>query len=170
MGRAYLDIYYIHWPDETTLFSETFSALQLAKEQGLINHIGVSNFSKNQILNALNYADISYVQAPMNILIKNRNKTLRQFCAERNIKFVSYNTLASGLLSGKYNGGFKFSKNDRRHRLSQFESGEISNFLDEFEVICSKVSHEGLDMMNLSLCWALAQLDAHQVIIGMKKQ
>ena len=23
-------------------------------------------------------------------------------------------------------------------------------------------------MMNLSLCWALAQLDAHQVIIGMK--
>ena len=91
-------------------FLRHFLHFQLAKEQGLINHIGVSNFSKNQILNALNYADISYVQAPMNILIKNRNKTLRQFCAEQNIKFVSYNTLASGLLSGKYNGGFKFSK------------------------------------------------------------
>ena len=61
---------------------------QLAKEQGLINHIGVSTFQKSNF-KCLNYADISYVQAPMNILIKNRNKTLRQFCAEQNIKFVS---------------------------------------------------------------------------------
>ena len=168
LGRTFLDIYYIHWPDENTPFSETFTALQAAKDNGLIKHIGVSNFSEYQILEAQKYAHITYAQAPMNIISKNRNTSLRRFCAEQNIKFVSYNTLASGLLSGKYHAGSVFPKNDRRHRLSQFEPHQRKAALKEIDIIKSRVSQYGLSMIDLSISWALAQLDVHQVIIGIK--
>ena len=104
----------------------------------------------------------------MNIISKNRNTSLRRFCAEQNIKFVSYNTLASGLLSGKYHAGSVFPKNDRRHRLSQFEPHQRKAALKEIDIIKSRVSQYGLSMIDLSISWALAQFDVHQVIIGIK--
>ena len=168
LGRSYLDIYYIHWPDENTLFSETFEALELAKEEGKIRHIGVSNFSKEQISRASQYADISYVQAPMNILTSHRNTELRQFCADHNINFVAYNILASGLLTDKYECNHQFAKNDRRHRLPQFQTAEMQKALNEIKEIQKSVDWKEGGNLSLSISWALAQKDVKNIILGIK--
>ena len=168
LGRSYLDIYYIHWPDDATPFSETFEALQSAKEDGKIRHIGLSNFTQKQIIQAAEYADISYVQAPMNILSSMRNKELRQFCVRHNIQFVAYNILASGLLTGKYEPNHQFPKTDRRHRLAQFQAEEMQNALNEIADIQKAVDWQDQTILSLAISWALAQADVKNIILGIK--
>lgn len=46
---TYLDLLLIHWPDSTSNLNETLAGLQQVQEQGLVNSIGVSNFSINHL-------------------------------------------------------------------------------------------------------------------------
>src|SRR5699024_11834912 len=45
----YLDLYYIHFPDEDTPKYEAVGALQELKEKGVIRSVGVSNFSPEEL-------------------------------------------------------------------------------------------------------------------------
>lgn len=48
----YIDIFYIHFPDDTTPKNEAVAALHKLKEAGKIRSIGLSNFSLEQIKEA----------------------------------------------------------------------------------------------------------------------
>src|SRR5699024_11679293 len=55
MGRLktdFIDLFYIHFPDENTPKYEAVGALQELKEKGIIRAIGVSNFSPEQLAEA----------------------------------------------------------------------------------------------------------------------
>ena len=110
----YLDIYLIHWPvafkhgvsfpskdedylslDEVPII-ETWNELLKAKEQGLIKHVGVSNFSEKK-LNAL----MSETTTPpeMNQVELHpflQQHQLLQFCKENRINLTAYSPLGSG--------------------------------------------------------------------------
>jgi 2,5-diketo-D-gluconate reductase B len=44
LGMDYLDLYLIHWPSASIKLEETFRALNLLVSQGMVRHLGVSNF------------------------------------------------------------------------------------------------------------------------------
>lgn len=48
LGTDYLDIYLLHRPDQTVHIRETMRAMNRIVSQGLVKHIGVSNFSRRQ--------------------------------------------------------------------------------------------------------------------------
>ena len=117
-----IPVYYIHWPDPNTPFEATFSTLQNLKEQGKIAAIGCSNFSIDQLREAANYADVDYVQGPLNLFKENRNREMLRHCEEHSMAFVAYGALASGLLTGKYHGGRPSAKMTGDHALSPFRA------------------------------------------------
>jgi diketogulonate reductase-like aldo/keto reductase len=49
LGTDYLDLYLIHWPNPAISLRETLSAMETLYEEGLINNVGVSNFSAYQL-------------------------------------------------------------------------------------------------------------------------
>src|SRR3954454_13757446 len=49
LGIDYIDLYQVHWPDPDVPFAETAGALQEMVEEGKIRHVGVSNFSAQQM-------------------------------------------------------------------------------------------------------------------------
>jgi len=116
-----LSIFYVHWPDKTVSFEETFGALNELQSKGLIGSIGVSNFSNTELRQALRLAPVDFVQVAANLLEPSNMNSISETCVANDIKIVPYNVLASGLLMGKFSGDEEFPKDDRRSRLPLFK-------------------------------------------------
>ncbi|MFW6121751.1 MAG: aldo/keto reductase, partial [Petrotogales bacterium] len=57
LNLDYIDLYLIHWPSTETPLSETIEAMIKAKTEGLIRHIGVSNFDTQLLKKAVKISD-----------------------------------------------------------------------------------------------------------------
>ena len=165
-----IPVYYIHWPDPKTRISQTFEVLQKLVDQGKIKYLGCSNFNLNQIKEASQVAKISFIQMPVNILNSPLPPSYSEFCKTQSIKIVAYNTLASGLLSGKYNANSTFSKNDRRSRLDDFKKNNLRTVEGELNKLKHKAHKEDLSLAQYSIKIILKDLNIESAIVGIKNK
>src|SRR5699024_10669922 len=70
----YLDLYYIHFPDEDTPKYEAVGALQELKEKGVIRAVGVSNFSYAELKEVIIYGYSDVVQVQYNLLNRKEDR------------------------------------------------------------------------------------------------
>ncbi|MQH38844.1 aldo/keto reductase, partial [Escherichia coli] len=75
----YIDLYYIHFPDDNTPKDQAVAALQELKEQGKIKAIGVSNFTLDQLKEANKDGYVDVVQLQYNLLHR-ENEAVLQYC------------------------------------------------------------------------------------------
>ncbi len=168
MGLDRIPIYYIHWPDPKIPLEATFAVLQELKDEGLIGEIGCSNFDVKQIDIAMKYAEIKYVQSPLNIFADTRNEALTSFCTDHNLYFVAYNVLGSGMLTGKFDHNSTFAANDRRSRLAEFAGKKYVARLQEIRQYEEQASLLNLTLLEYALKWAFGQPSVASVITGIK--
>jgi 2,5-diketo-D-gluconate reductase B len=91
----YLDLYLIHWPNRTVPMAETLEALSELKQQGLIKAIGVSNFTKKHVAEALaTGTEISMNQIEFHPTLNQAD--LKKFCEDNGIFITAYSSLAEG--------------------------------------------------------------------------
>lgn len=114
-----LPLFYIHWPDPDTPLTESLEALSQLKRSGKLLHVGLSNFSLDQLRAAQSIVPISAIQIPGNML-EPPDPELLHYCAQQGISVCVYGALAQGLLTGKYDSSSRFDESDRRHRLPLF--------------------------------------------------
>ena len=107
----YVDLYYLHRPDETTPIAETLGALHELVEAGTVRAIGCSNFSADQLAEADRVAReqgttrFTVLQNHYSLLRRDDDEDVLPLCRELGIAYVPYFPLASGLLTGKYRRG-----------------------------------------------------------------
>ncbi len=90
----YVDLMYIHWPAGEYSPEETFKGFKQLKERGLIENIGISNFTVSQMEEAMNHAEIFANQVEMHPLLP--QERLLQACKENDVELVAYSPLARG--------------------------------------------------------------------------
>lgn len=164
----YIPVYYIHWPELGKDIGYTVEALHDLQNEGKIGSIGCSNFTSEQLLRSLEFAPISLLQIPVNILSNYPSPEILDICKNNNIRIVGYNVLASGLLTGKYNINSTFPESDRRSRLPQFRGDELKKSLNIIEDLNVKSRAEGLSLTQYSIEMALNTLSLDAAIIGIK--
>lgn len=155
----YIDIFYIHFPDETTPKYESVAALNELKQAGKIRAIGVSNFSLDQIKEANRDGSVDIVEDNYSLVHRDAEKTLLPYLNEHNIAFVPYFPLASGLLTGKYSA----SDNDKFKQFSSDKFQHIIDALAEVKVIADK---HNATVAQVILAWYIADPDISSVIPG----
>ena len=97
----YIDVYYIHWPDNNNPIEPAVETMARFKKEGKIRSIAVSNFSVEQIKLAQSIAEIDAVQPPMNMLNRSSvDNGIVPYCAEQKIGVVTYGSLGGGILTG----------------------------------------------------------------------
>ncbi len=110
MNEDAVDLLYMHRFDNDTPLDETFNTLAGLQSQGLIRHIGVSNYAAWQVMKAQAVAKscgtkIDVIQ-PMYSLVKRQAEVeIFEMAADQNITVVPYSPLGGGLLTGKYQTG-----------------------------------------------------------------
>src|SRR2546423_5040430 len=68
LGVDAIDLYQIHWPNPEEDIEEGWGALAELKEQGLVRHIGVSNFEVQHMRRIQPIAQIETLQPPDNLI------------------------------------------------------------------------------------------------------
>src|SRR3954453_19553100 len=100
LGVDAIDLYQIHWPIPEEDIEEGWAAMKELKDEGLVPHIGVSNFSADQMRRIRSIAPVETVQPPYSLIARDVEPEILP-CAEREgIGVIVYSPMGSGLLTG----------------------------------------------------------------------
>ena len=100
LGIDAIDLYQIHWPNPEEDIEEGWSALAELKEQGLVRHIGVSNFSTAQLRRIGAIAPVETLQPPYSLIDRDGEQTVLPYAEHEGIGVIVYSPMGSGLLTG----------------------------------------------------------------------
>jgi aryl-alcohol dehydrogenase-like predicted oxidoreductase len=101
LGIDAIDLYQIHWPIPDEDIEEGWSALAELKQQGLVRHIGVSNFDVEQMRRIQQIAPVETLQPPYSLIDREVEREILPFCEREGIGVIVYSPMGSGLLTGK---------------------------------------------------------------------
>ncbi|MEK4039110.1 aldo/keto reductase [Paenibacillus sp. FSL L8-0493] len=163
----YIDLYYIHFPDESTPKDEAVGELQKLKDEGKIRAIGVSNFSIDQLKEANKDGHVDVLQSHYNLLHRDAEQDLLPYTQEHGISFVPYFPLASGLLGGKYKQGDTFS--DIRKNDPLFQGETFAKNLEKVDKVRQIANAKGVEVAHVVLAWYLTVPSIDALIPGAKR-
>ncbi|MBD9374368.1 aldo/keto reductase [Rhizobium sp. ARZ01] len=105
----HIDLYLSHWPDEHTPYEETLEAHAALVKAGKVRAFGASNFDAGQLQASFDAADkaglprYAVLQPEYNLYDRaGFEGQLASLCQRENIGVITYFSLASGFLTGKY--------------------------------------------------------------------
>lgn len=150
-----IPLYYIHKPDQITPIRESVEALEHMRQEGKIGAIGVSNFTVNELRQAVEIGKIAAVQVRANIFERSVLDDLLPICGEHNISLVAWGALADGLLTGKFSASSSFSEDDHRSRMPQFTGDAFARGLNRIKMLGQLADAKKRLNCQLALRWLL---------------
>lgn len=159
----YIDLYQTHWDDNVTPVEETLSAYQQLLKEGKIRAVGASNLSPERLQasldasNKLGLPRYETFQPCYNLYDREGFESeLEDICLSNQLGVITYYSLASGFLSGKYR-----SQNDIANATSARKEG-IQKYLNtrgqKILTILDEVAAEyDTTPATVSLAWLLAR-------------
>ncbi|SFP49787.1 aldo/keto reductase [Salibacterium halotolerans] len=169
MQTDYVDLFYIHFPDEDTPKVEAVGALQRLREEGKIRSIGVSNFSVDQLKDADQDGHVDVIQSEYNLFKRGAEQDMLPLVQERGITFIPYFPLASGLLAGKYDENTTFASDDIRTGSPMFQGETFKENLEKVNQVRRIAENKGVDTAHVVLAWYLTRDAVDAVIPGAKR-
>lgn len=165
----YIDLYLIHWPDASVPIAETMDALRLLKQQGKILHIGVSNFSKAQIIEASKYCPIEAYQPQYSMIFRSNEPQMR-WAHSQGIGVMCYGSLGAGILTGTYRKRPKFNPSDNRSRFyKHFKEPMFSRIMKLVELMdVISEAHGGIPLAQIAINWATQKDFVASSIVGVQ--
>lgn len=163
-----IPIYLVHRYDGITPLSDLMSALKECQKQGKIRYIGCSKFSVEMVLKASAIHKIDVIQLPYNLVRREYGPQLSKSIETQNMSTMTYDVLARGLLTGKYDKKARFGENDTRSKARYF----TGSCLDSGLQIVKRLERIGLrhhkTPAQVAIKWALGKPFVNCVLIGNK--
>jgi len=102
LRREHIDIYFLHWPDDTGVsLEETWSAMAELADEGLVRAIGMSNYELEDVERCHAARAVDLVQVGLSLIDYLDDRPYMARCGELGIPVTIYEPLASGILGGK---------------------------------------------------------------------
>jgi aryl-alcohol dehydrogenase-like predicted oxidoreductase len=156
----YIDLYQTHTDDETNPLEDTLEGLDSLVKSGKVRIIGASNFDAARLNESLkiserkNLARYQCLQPEYNLYDRVGYETeLEPVCTEQRLGVITYSSLASGFLTGKYRTDQDAEKSSRR-KVKNYMTPRGKRILTALDII-SKEHHA--TPAQVSLAWLLSR-------------
>lgn len=156
-----IDLYQSHWPDPDVAYEETLSAYDQLLKEGKIRAIGASNLNAQQFSASLKAAKEHHLPAyqtlqPEYNLYDHQqfDADLRKLVVDEQIGVITYYSLASGFLSGKYRRKEDLKQGARGEKIADYMNDRGMHILDLLDRISQ--NHQATPA-EVSLAWLMAQ-------------
>ncbi len=175
MGLDYVDIFYHHRPDPDTPLEETISALDGIVRSGKALYIGISNYNKEQTMQA----QALFQQWKTPFIINQRKYSmlergietegLKEYAAKNGIGIIAFCPLAQGLLTEKYKN--EIPKDSRIRTDGRFlkEHALSEEYRKKVGALSEIAVKRGQSLAQMALSWVLRDGEVTSVLIGASK-
>jgi len=166
-----IDLYQIHWPIPDGEVEEGWSALAERKEQGLVRHIGVSNFSVAQLERAEAIAPVETLQPPYSLLDRDVEPDVLPWCEEHDVGVIVYSPMASGMLTGRMTRERieSLPADDWRSKSDTFREPQLSRNLELVERLKRVADRHGVEPGAVAVAWTLRNPAVSGAITGFRR-
>ena len=96
LGTEYVDLLLIHSPNDEIPHEETIGAMNELQEEGAVRHVGVSNFSVQQLQDAMDISETPIVTNQVEYHPHRGQSDLLQTCIDEGVMLTAYSPLAVG--------------------------------------------------------------------------
>ncbi len=155
----YVDLYFSHYDDENTPVEETLSAYETLIKAGKVRWIGASNFSADRLKESLIYATqhslprYEVYQPGYNLYEReNFEQEHEKICLDYGLGVVSYYSLASGFLTGKYRSENDLNKSQRGGGIKKFLNKRGFKILTALDELAEK---HHVEPASVALAWLI---------------
>lgn len=161
LGIERIDLYFSHWPDAETPYEETLGAYEKLLKAGKIRAIGASNLDAQQLGAALDVAKThslpryDVLQPEYNLYDRaSYDGPLRDLCLQNDIGVVTYYSLASGFLSGKYRSEADLTQSTRGKGIAKYLDARGVSILSALDHVAQR--HDATQA-EIALAWLIAR-------------
>ena len=174
LGRDYIDLYQVHWWDNSTPIDETLEALNDLVRMGKVRYIGISDFAGWQIARSVSLQDMKgyskFVSAQMYYSLLGRDIEFEVVpaCQHLGLGILAWSPLAGGFLTGKYSRenipeDSRYARMERPFLRFDFEKGYF--VVDELRKIAQRYE---TSVSQVALNWIKSKPFISSIIIGVR--
>jgi aryl-alcohol dehydrogenase-like predicted oxidoreductase len=161
LGVDTIDLYFAHKDDPDVPLGEVLGAFAELVDAGIVRAIGASNYSADRLAEALRVADeaglprFTAMQPELNLLDRAQYEgVLQDLCVAEGLGVVTYFSLASGYLTGKYRSVDDIGRSARGPRVKPYVEGKGPAMLAAMDAIAAET---GATLSQIALAWVAAQ-------------
>ncbi|MEU0569722.1 aldo/keto reductase [Nonomuraea sp. NPDC005983] len=163
LGTGRIDLYQVHWPDPRTPFEESAAALREMVDEGLIGHVGVSNFDADQLRA---FPGVETVQPPYHLFRRDVEAEVLPYAAAHDLGVLAYGPLAHGLLGGGFDEHTTFPADDWRSHSPDFTGDGFRRNLAVVAQLRRFAERFGTTIGRLAVAWVLSNPTVQVAIVG----
>jgi aryl-alcohol dehydrogenase-like predicted oxidoreductase len=166
-----IDLYQIHWPNPDPEIEEGWAALAELKEQGLVRHIGVSNFDAAQMRRVQEIAPVETLQPQYSLVTRDAERDILPFAERAGIGVIVYSPMGSGLLTGKMTRERieGLTDDDWRKRDPRFQEPQLSGHLALVERLTAVAERHDTTPGAVAIAWTLSNAAVDAAIVGFRR-
>jgi aryl-alcohol dehydrogenase-like predicted oxidoreductase len=171
LGLDAIDLYQIHWPIPDEEIEEGWTAFANFKEEGLVRHIGVSNFDVAQLRRAQAIAPVETLQPPYSLVDREAEKEILPFAEREGIGVIIYSPMGSGLLTGAMTREriASLPEDDWRKHDPRFQEPQLSEKLALVKRLETVARRRGMAPGAVAVGWTLRNPAVDGAIVGFRR-
>jgi aryl-alcohol dehydrogenase-like predicted oxidoreductase len=171
LGIDAIDLYQLHWPIPEADIEEGWAALAELKEQGLVRHIGVSNFDVDQLRRIASIAPVETLQPQYSLVEREAEQELLPFAEREGIGVIVYSPMGSGILTGGMTRQRiqDLPADDWRKHDPRFREPRLGRTLDLVERLRTVAARHDTTPGAVAVAWTLRNPSVDGAIVGFRR-
>jgi aryl-alcohol dehydrogenase-like predicted oxidoreductase len=171
LGLDAVDLYQIHWPIPDEEIEEGWRTLAELRDEGLVRHIGVSNFDVDQLRRVQQIAPVETLQPPYSLVAREAEDEILPFAERDGIGVIVYSPMGSGLLTGTMTREriVALPDDDWRRHNPRFRDPELSRSLALVERLQAVAERLGTTPGAVAVAWTLRNPAVDGAIVGFRR-
>jgi aryl-alcohol dehydrogenase-like predicted oxidoreductase len=171
LGVDAIDLYQIHWPMPEEDLEEGWSAMRELRDEGLVRHIGVSNFTAAQMRRVGAIAPVETLQPPYSLIARDVESEILPFAEREGIGVIVYSPMGSGLLTGKMTAERieGLADDDWRKHDARFREPQLSDHLAAAAGVTRVAARLGVAPGAVAIAWTLRNPAVDGAIVGLRR-
>jgi aryl-alcohol dehydrogenase-like predicted oxidoreductase len=171
LGVDAIDLYQIHWPIPEEDLEEGWSALAELKQEGLVRHIGVSNFDVEQLRRIQQIAPVETLQPQYSLVERDVEREILPYAERERIGVIVYSPMGSGLLTGRMTRERigRLAEDDWRKHDARFLEPQISDHLVLVQRLTAVAERYGTSPGAIAVAWTLRNPAVDGAIVGFRR-